>query len=237
MSCNKSKGFNLVACVFLAIGAVVFGATAASGDSAQLPSNADANAVLLIQCTESTGSVADISKNKNRIVLNNVTVAKGKSADALCFNGKDAFVDVPDFCVSGYDAFTIDFLIKPAKYGKQNMTILRDGTVPGLVRLAGYIDPFGKIIFRIYDCASNPYATSKSVMPIDDWTQISVTAKKSGYLKLYVNGMLEDTVELKHWTPFGSFKIGDAVYGTLFFNGCIEGVHVFDTERVPKSLQ
>jgi hypothetical protein len=188
------------------------------------PYTYDANTVLLI---DSNGN----SKNKYAVCDTDIETGTGKFAKALCFNGESSFIIVPDFRVSMYQAFTIEFWIKPAK--ERNQVVLGDGTVPGQVRMTGTIDSSGKFSFRMYsgDC---PTVTSTSILSSDKWTHIVVMAKKGSYMRLYVNGLLEDAVKINGWSPYGSLKIGEALLsGTSRFNGSLEQIRISNIERQP----
>ena len=168
---------------------------------------ADANTLLLLSGKQSGDMPVDSSPVNRKIIATEIGYVPGKSGQALSFNGKSSYIEIPDSRISDKDIFTVEFWIKPArKTRSKSETIFRDGTVPEQGRLSAFVDRQGHLNFIIYN-EGRPSVTSKSALASGQWTHVAIVAKRNGYMRLYINGVLEDIEKVAKWSPFGSLKI------------------------------
>lgn len=180
----------------------------------------------------------DSSTAGHRYSTGNVQfVADGRGRCAV-FNGKDSKIAVPGFRISDYLAgsFSVDFWIKPSASGK-GMGLFWEGDDAGgmNIRLAGIINKEGRFEFAFYNNGENPAVESGSVIAVDKWTNIQIDFTARSYLKLYIDGKLEDAVCV--WSaggPHAWLRFGEPCHkAPAYFNGMLKDFRVSSTDPSP----
>ena len=174
--------------------------------------------------------VFDRSPYNNHGTINGAvwqTLPSGKSA--LSFDGANDYVEVPnDESICGeFSEITIAAWIKPIKEDAQ----IVDNRVSGEGGYVFRIDKYKKLYFELRDQGSNLYfVTSASVIPLDEFSFVSA-AYKSPYMKIYINGNLDRSVDRGTFTvgsSSGNLYIGRAYWGIAkIFNGIIGELRIY----------
>ncbi|MBI4834256.1 MAG: DUF2341 domain-containing protein [Planctomycetes bacterium] len=112
--------------------------------------------------------------------------------DALTFNGKDDFVQIPfrsslDF--NGTSKISIEAWIKPATLTDYTPVIYKPGSY------ALYIMADGKLCTYIYGPRPENYYSSESAVKAGDWSHITLTYDNE-YLRFYINGSPDNKIAL-----------------------------------------
>ena len=140
--------------------------------------------------TNITGASSTVTLNVN--VTNEVIQSK-LAKPALAFNGENAYVYVPD----SSSLQITDYVTVEAYFRFDGYTgIVIDKHEPGIDQYNIYVLDNGKIYFRlVFDSAGAKILPSKYTMTKGEWCHV-IGLYDGTYMKLYVNGSLDNTLEI-----------------------------------------
>jgi len=190
------------------------------------------------------GTARDASKNSNDgLVVGNASFADGVKEEAINFDGRDDYVEVPDDnSLDITPSITLSAWIKPIETSRRYVVYKansaegggssysldifpRPGRARGLV--VNSIDP------KCHSCS----ATGKTEIKRSSWQHIATTASRNE-VKVYFNGELEDTAPLDGNgidTTSGPLRIGQ--YQDMFFRGSVDEVRIYNRALSEKEVQ
>ncbi len=193
---------------------------------------------------EGTGTVAsDSSGNGNTgTLINGPRWVYDVSGMALSFDGIDDYVSIPDSSSLdiGGDQVSIEFWMKPTvdlPYTRQNMDIYDKGDAyTSAIHLEAGDPNYGK-----YEAALQPaiiYSTT-DFWDSDTWYYLALTYDGNN-MRLYVNGVLENTVARTGNIRSTSYplSIGSYTLGTFaFFEGTLDEFAIYNYARTPEEIR
>lgn len=178
----------------------------------------------------------DIIADNHGTHMNGPTpVAAGKVAGALSFDGADDFVAIPHDPALQSAEITVDAWIKGNKNEQRYPLSLVVDKSHGAGDFTGWViqidRPSGRIAFNVGNGSGFPGLLSASDVLDDAWHFVAATLG-GGEMKIYVDGVLENTVPFSG-APLGNTRnvnIGAWWGGGFFqrhFKGLIDEVEVF----------
>src|SRR5262249_40165547 len=180
------------------------------------------------------GNANDIQDSNNGTLQGGATFAAGKVRQAFSFDGVDGSVTVPDSAnlhITG--PLTIDAWVNVTAVNQAlNKAILWKGNNLGQDATSSYslfILTTNKFAFEIGNGASAQLVSSTTSASPNIWTHIAAVADGSN-LKIYVNGVLENTVAqtiTPYSSPFSVVMGGSGLSGN-FLNGLVDEVEIFN---------
>jgi hypothetical protein len=167
--------------------------------------------------------------------MNGPIPVAGKVAGALSFDGVNDYVSIPHYDALQPAQITVDAWIKgdPLQGGPLSLVVDKSHGFGDFTGWVFQIDGnSGSIYFHYGDGSDFPGVNSTSNVLDDDWHFVAA-AVGGGMMKLYVDGVLEDS-DAYSGTPAGNTRpvnIGAAWGGGTFqrfFRGLIDEVEIYD---------
>ena len=176
---------------------------------------------------ETTGTTAaDSSGSGNYGTLVNTPLwipDGGRFGGALCFDGVDAWVNIPNFSLTG--DFTLAAWVSiPGNIGNQDAIAGQEGTGQDINFFAQKL--------RIYD-GSDKIIANTALLP-DFWTHCAIT-RTAGTLRLYMNGLLDATSGASWTGGFIPKAVGRGNAG--FFGGKIDDLVLYNRVLTDAEIQ
>ncbi len=195
-----------------------------------------------------SGNANDVSGNGNNGVIHGATLVAdqfGNVNNAYLFNGSSDYIDIPagSFLLNNY---TYSICIKPtANPPSSNIRAFLDfgnSTADQHVAIANTIPyPLGFGFLSYYSTVNTAdLAIAGSLPPLNTYYHI-VATRSNSYLKLYVNGIIVDSV-IAHGAPnYGTGakqgRIGCRVGNSQFFQGVIDDVAIYNRVLTDAEIQ
>jgi len=190
------------------------------------------------------GTILDISKNDKIGTLKPnwpdncplyVDSKNKKLLNALSFDGEDDYVQLPTIAnwVDENSELTVEALIKCADIYAGSQVVIWHGD-SGLWALGVLSE---KIVIQVIDSEGNSYEIDSIDPPSNNtWYHVATTWKKGGYLRLYVNNVLQGEVEVAdlYLMNFPGYlgQIGQ-IFGGQYFKGLIDEVLIYTRALEP----
>jgi len=152
----------------------------------------------------------------------------GKAAQALVFDGADDYADVMQ---GNVDAYTISAWVNPARLGAASI-IARTSASGPTTHWSHQLRITADNLFQHYLWdGSARTVLGTTVVEVDTWYHVAITAVNSGDVRLYVNGQEEgaaDTVG-SMWAGGDRYAIGSNSGNAMgWFEGLIDDVRIYD---------
>ncbi|OQB02700.1 MAG: hypothetical protein BWY21_02222 [Parcubacteria group bacterium ADurb.Bin216] len=198
---------------------------------------------------EGTGTTAYDSAGTNHGTLTNGPTWKTSSdcisGGCLQFDGSNDYVNTGNFSsVFGINDITWSLWVKPLRNATNTTHTYDFDTIIGK-HASGYsgdltIGYIQNNILRVYyeTPSGSGNVDSSTPLPINQWTHVVVTTNSSG-IKLYINGILNNTKNYATHFIMGDIGIGDAMptnVWTSYYNGLVDEVrfynHTINQEQV-----
>jgi hypothetical protein len=167
--------------------------------------------------------------DKSNILTGQSITTSGPYQDApgaYIFDGSDDYMTLGG---NNHSSFTIAMRIRPGQIRAMDIAKMTEYPSSGTYDRNFYLNSNGQVSARIYD-GSSRIVTSNSSLAADSWVHIAMTSNRSN-LKIYVNGVLENTISAgTAITGYSSpeFVLGQKTMTGSFFNGQISDVRLFD---------
>jgi hypothetical protein len=190
---------------------------------------------------ESAGATASDSSGNGRngtlVNMEDVDWQPGKLNNGLVFDGANEYVDcgaIGQF--ERTDSFSLEFWIKTTD---TSCSII--GNYNGSRGYECYIASSGKLFVLLRSTASGDQITRYSLTSVDGgvWTHVIVTYDGSSTLaglNIYVNGLLSNGAGVDALTDTilggAHFVMGSRIGTTLWFNGSLDEVVIYDKELI-----
>ena len=184
------------------------------------------------------------SANSNNGTLNGGTsYAVGKIEQAISLDGSTGYVNIP-YDASSVTAYTISGWVKPTDTTNVNVFVLTDN-VYGPTLTASHqirINGAGKFEHSTYDqgAGSMKVVTGTTTVQANTWYHVAIVAKAGDTMRLYVNGVEENSLGLNNpvsvnglFSGGDRFQIGVAAYSgvpgspTDYFTGLVDDVRFY----------
>jgi hypothetical protein len=185
---------------------------------------------------ESTGTTAsDASGNNNTGTLQSAaTWTSGKvGAHAVSFNGTaNSYVDVPNAVVDTSQSYSVAAWVKLNNLNGYQTAVSIDGNSVSnfFLQLRGDTGKFAFTTLASDTPQAGIVASASTAPSVGTWYHL-VGVYDGTYLRLYLNGVLQDTKSVSTpWQATGHTAIGRAKYNganTDFFNGQVDDVHFY----------
>ena len=206
----------------------------------------EANLVAYYQMSDGSGTtLTDNSTNTHTGTLTNGPVWKTSGAlagpgQALDFDGSNDYVTLGDqSSLENLSTVSIEVWIKPTTITTGYSQIVNKDRV---YFLAIYQNGSGdnKITTSFENGVdySQPNLESVSNISAGEWTHIAVTRNSGGLMKLYINGVLDNSfTNTTVSANSSSVRFGASSIGTQFFNGIIDEVRFWSDERTEAEIR
>ncbi len=183
--------------------------------------------------------IRDKSRCKNDGTIYGAKWVQGKFGKVLSFDGADDYVDCGNNeSLDITNAITIEARIKPEKVSEAR--IVRKS--PASSSTKSYmllLDSVNRLWFFIYDNTATGYHEVKSTtaLEIGRWYHI-VGTFDGRYMKVYVNGVLEKTIDIGEIATIESNTDPVTIGGTYRkFNGLIDEVRIYNRALSGKEIK
>ncbi|HRX07022.1 MAG TPA: MBG domain-containing protein, partial [Kiritimatiellia bacterium] len=107
------------------------------------------------------------------------------------YDGVDDFDEIPQ-ATAPPPAYTVEAWVRPQSTGIRNILVLTDGDATTSYNRQLRINAAGQAEFYAYDGAAR-LVTGTTVLPSNQWTHVAGTATTGGTMRLYVNGVEENS--------------------------------------------
>jgi subtilisin family serine protease len=181
----------------------------------------------------------DIISGNNGTFVNGVGFSAGRVGEAFDFNGVNSYVTIPDAPSLDFTTnMTVEVWINPRSWGGTPREILSKWGGPSNQRSYTLSINTSGLAYLLVSSdggfVNNQVVFSSTVMPLNTWTHLAAVYD-GGNLRMYVNGVLENTVA---W-PQGLFPgTAPLIIGatraslssvTSHFNGLIDEITIFQS--------
>ncbi len=167
--------------------------------------------------------------DKSNLLTGEEVTSSGPYQDepgAYIFDGIDDYLTLQG---NNNPSFTISMRIRPDQIKEMDISCMSEYPASGTFDRNLYLTSEGHITGRIYDGSSRIVTSANQIMA-DTWSHVALTGDGSS-LKLYINGILENTVSAgtcitNYATP--EFVLGQATVTGSNFMGQINDVRLYD---------
>ena len=152
----------------------------------------------------------------------------GVSLNGRLFNGSDAYAHIPD--AGPLTAYTVSMWVNPLSASAQNLWVRTSSA--GSVSSWSHqlrINSAGKFEAYMHDGVGKT-VTGTTVVALNTWYHVALTASNGGQLKLYVNGIAEGSpVALNNMWPNGDrYQVGSISGGGFgWFRGTVDQAKLY----------
>ncbi len=191
------------------------------------------------------GNANDVSGNNNHGTVNgaNLTTDRfGNTNKAYNFDGVDDFININNSnSLNPTSQITISAWVNTSAYNSSNASMVVN---KGWDQGPGHYDllVFSSNNKSRFVIGNNIFVESSSTVNINQWTLITASIN-SLTMKIYVNGVLENTVTQNNNNSFGTntdpLYIGkhDYLNHPYFFNGIIDDIGIWNRALTPQEIQ
>jgi len=175
------------------------------------------------------GTAKDLSSKNNDGTATDVILEKVGGT----FNGTSSFIQIPDSTDFNFDDMTVSFWVKPAANGSYDCVLGQydDGASDDWWNFER--ENGSTIYFKVDDGSTITEVVSTTTLAVGKWYHVVGVRKADGYLKIYVNGVEEDSaVETAHTVASDQdVFIGKQYALDRFFDGEIKDVRIYSEAK------
>jgi hypothetical protein len=168
------------------------------------------------------------SDKSNLLTGESITVTGPSQLEpgSYIFDGNDDYLTLKG---NNYSSFTISMRIRPDQLRAMDISTMSEYPTSSNFDRSLYLDIDGHVTARIFD-GSSEVVTSTTAVSAATWSHVAISSNGSN-LKLYVNGILEKTINTgtaitNYSTP--EFILGQATETSSYFKGQMNDVRLYD---------
>ena len=175
----------------------------------------------------------------------------GKVGNALDLDGSNDYVNIP-YDASSVTAYTISGWVKPTDTSNVNIFVLTNNLGPVVTPSHQIrINSAGEFEHSTYDqgAGSMKVVTGTTTVQANTWYHVAIVAKAGDTMRLYVNGVEENSLGLNNpvsvnglFSGGDRFQIGVAAYGgpgvtTGYFDGLVDDMSFYRQALSPADIK